>query len=130
MILFIDMLIYILIIPYQWLHLIYDNGKEHPFEEWLMCKLRDKLKEANMIIQHSHKPLLLYRDTIEESNCAVEEEVCLLAKTHVIILLYAYGGFIPSEFQRVRIHSLDKFAKLILKKGRKDLVLQCLENLG
>jgi len=130
MILFIDMLIYIYIIPYQWLHLIYDNGNEHPFEEWLMCKLRDKLKEANMIIQHSHKPLLLYRDTIEESNCAVEEEVCLLTKTHVIILLYAYGGFIPSEFQRVRIHSLDKFAKLILKKGRKDLVLQCLENLG
>lgn len=112
------------------MHLIYDNGKEHPFEEWLMCKLRDKLKEANMIIQHSHKPLLLYRDTIEESNCAVEEEVCLLAETHVIILLYAYGGFIPSEFQRVRIHTLDKFAKLILKKGRKDLVLQCLENLG
>jgi hypothetical protein len=112
------------------LHLIYDNRKEHPFEEWLMHKLRDKLKEANMIIQHSHKPLLLYRDTIEESNCAVEEEVCLLAETHVIILLYAYGGFIPSEFQRVKIHTLEKFAKLILKKGRKDLVLQCLENLG
>jgi len=130
MILFIDMLIYIYIIPYQWLHLIYDNGKEHPFEEWLMCKLKDKLKEANMIIQHSHRPLLLYRDTIEESNCAVEEEVCLLAETHVIILLYAYGGFIPSEFQRVKIHTLEKFAKLILKKGRKDLVLQCLENLG
>lgn len=124
------MLIYIYIIPYQWLHLIYDNGKEHAFEEWLMCKLRDKLKEANMIIQHSHKPLLLYRDTIEESNCAAEEEVCLLAETHVIILLYAYGGFIPSGFQRVRIHTLDKFARLILKKDRKDLVLQCLENLG
>lgn len=124
------MLIYIYIIPYHWLHLIYDNEKEHPFEEWLTCKLRDKLKEANVIIQHSHTPLLLYRDTIEESKCAVEEEVCLLAETHVIILLYAYGGFIPSEFQRARIHTIDKFTKWIIKKDRKDLLLQCLENLG
>lgn len=107
-----------------------DNGKEHPFEEWLIYRLGSKLKEANMIIQHSHIPLLLYRDIIEESNCAAEEEVCLLAENHVIILLYAYGGFIPSEFQRIRIHTIDKFTKSILKKDRKDLILQCLENLG
>lgn len=37
---------------------------------------------------------------------------------------------IPSEFQRVRIHTIDKFTKLILKKDRNDLVLQCLDNLG
>lgn len=107
-----------------------DNGKEHPFEEWLIYRLRSKLKEANVIIQHSHIPLLLYRDIIEESNCAAEEEVCLLAENHVIILLYAYGGFIPSEFQLIRIHTIDKFTKSILKKDRKDLLLQCLENLG
>jgi len=63
-----------------------------------MYKLRGKLQEANTISQYCHKPLLLYRDTIEESNCAAEEEVCLLPENHVIILLYAYGGFIPSEF--------------------------------
>lgn len=107
-----------------------DSGKVHPLEEWLIYKLRSKLKEVNMIIQHSHKPLLLYRDIIEESNCAAEEEVCLLAENHVIILLYAYGGFIPSEFQSVRIHTIDKFTKSILRKERKDLLLQCLENLG
>jgi hypothetical protein len=78
------------------LYALCDNGKAHPFEEWLN-KLRSKLKEVNMIIQNSHKPLLLYRDIIEDSNCAAEEEVCLLAENHVIILLYAYGGFIPSE---------------------------------
>jgi hypothetical protein len=112
------------------LYALCDIGKAHTFEDWLMCKLRGKLKEANMIIQHSHKLLLLYRDTIEESNCAAKEEVCLLAENHVIILLYAYGGFIPSEFQRVLIYTIDKFTKSILKKGRKDLLLQCLENLG
>ena len=112
------------------MYAICDNGKEHLFEEWLIYRLGSKLKEANVIIQHSHIPLLLYRDIIEESNCAAEEEVCLLAENHVIILLYAYGGFIPSEFQRIRIHTIDKFTKSILKKDRKDLILQCLENLG
>lgn len=107
-----------------------DNGKAHPFEEWLIYKLRSKLKEVNMIIQHSHNALLLYRDIIEESNCATEEEVCFLTENRVIILLYAYGGFIPSEFQRIRIHTIDKFTKSILKEDRKDLLLQCLENLG
>ena len=112
------------------MHALCDDKKEHSFEEWLTYKLRGKLKEANLIIQHSHKPLLLYRDIIEESNCAAEEEVCLLAGNYVIILLYAYGGFVPSEFQRVWIHTIDKFTKSILMKGRKDLLLQCLENLG
>jgi hypothetical protein len=53
-----------------------------------------------------------------------------LTENHVIILLYAYGGFIPSEFQSVRIYTIDKFTKSILRKERKDLLLQCLENLG
>ena len=112
------------------MHILCSNWKDHPFEEWLMYELRGKLKEANVTIQLSHKPLLLYRDTIEESNCAAEEEVCLLAENQVIILLYAYGGFILSEFQRVRIHTIDKFTKLILEKDRNDLVLQCLDNLA
>jgi hypothetical protein len=112
------------------LYALCDNAKANPSENWLIYKLRTKLKEANMIIQHSHKPLLLYRDIIEESNCAAQEEVCLLAENHVILLLYASGGFIPSEFQRINIHTIDKFRKSILKKDRKDLLLQCLENLG
>ena len=83
-----------------------------------------------MISQQSHKPLLLYRNIIEESNCAAEEEVCLLAENHIVILFYAYGGFIPSEFQCARIYTIDRFSKLILEKDRKDLLLQCLANLG
>ena len=94
-----------------------------------MYELRGKLKEANVTIQLSHKPLLLYRDTIEESNCARRRSL-FITENHVIILLYAYGGFIPSEFQRVRIHTIDKFTKLILEKDRNDLVLQCLDNLA
>ena len=76
-----------------------------------MYELRGKLKEANVTIQLSHKPLLLYRDTIEESNCAAEEEVCLLAENQVIILLYAYGGFILSSFYQTGRRIIPAFEK-------------------
>jgi hypothetical protein len=112
------------------LHILCDNRKEHSFEEWLVYELKGKLRKANVIAHHTHKPVILYRDTIEETSCASEEEVCLLAEDHIIVLLYVYGGFIPSEFQQVRIYTIEKFAKPILNKGRKDLLLQCLENLG
>ena len=112
------------------MHVPCDSNNALPFEKRLISKLASKLKEGCMISHHSRKPLLLYRDINEESNCAAEEEVCLLVENHVIILLYAYGGFIPSEFRSVGIYTIDKFMKSIIKKDRKDLLLQCLENLG
>jgi hypothetical protein len=80
------------------LYALCDNGKAHPFEEWLEYKLKSKLKEANMIVQHSHKPRLLYRDIVEESNCATEEEVCLLTDNHVIIFMLMVGLFLQNFY--------------------------------
>jgi hypothetical protein len=78
------------------LYALCDNGKEHPFEVWLKYKLRAKLKEANMIVRHFHKPLLLYRDIIEENNCAAEE-VCLLAENMLLLyFMLMVGLFLPN----------------------------------
>jgi hypothetical protein len=112
------------------LRILCDNWEDHSFEEWLICELRGKLRKASMVFRHSHKHVLLYRNTIEETEYASEEEVCLLVEGHIIVVLYAYGGFIPSNFQQVRIHTIDNFTKTIVRKRRKDLLLQCFENLG
>jgi hypothetical protein len=42
--------------------------------------------------------------------------------------MYAYGGFIPSNFQKVEVY-LDKFTRWIAQKQRKELLLQYLESL-
>ena len=55
----------------------------------VIYELKGKLRKANVIAHHTHKPVILYRDTIEETSCASEEEVCLLAEDHIIFLLYA-----------------------------------------
>ena len=48
---------------------------------------------------------------------------------HIVIIMYAYGGFVPSTFQKVEEYTPDKFTKWIVKEGKKALFLQCLENI-
>jgi hypothetical protein len=98
-------------------------------EKWLAERFEDKLRKASHIIKQTHKPILLYRNTIEESEDALKEQIGLAIGKYIVIIMYAYGGFVPSTFQKVEVHMLDKFTKWIVKKGKRDLLLQCLENI-
>jgi hypothetical protein len=99
-------------------------------EDWLAERLTDKLRKASMVVQQTHIPHLLYRNTIEESRDALQEEVGIISGKHIVIMIYAYGGFVSSTFQKIDVYTSDKFIKWIIKKGKKDLVLQCLESLA
>ena len=99
-------------------------------EDWLAERLTDKLRKASIGVQQTHIPHLLYRNTIEESHDALQEEVGIISGRHIVIMIYAYGGFVSSTFQKIDVYTSDKFIKWIIKKGKKDLVLQCLESLA
>ena len=71
----------------------------------------------------------MYRISIEETENAVEEEICYLTGIHIVQIVYAYGGFVPSTFQKIEVLTLDKFIKWILQERKKDLLLQCLDGL-
>ena len=98
-------------------------------EKWLAERFEDKLQKTSHIIKQTHRPILLYRNTIEESEDALHEQIGLVIGKYIVIIMYAYGGFVPSTFQEVEVHTLDKFTKWIVKKGKRDLLLQCLENI-
>lgn len=98
-------------------------------EDWLTERLTDKLRKASMVVQQTHIPHLLYRNTIEESQSALQEEVGIISGKHIVIMIYAYGGFVSSTFQKIDVYTSDKFIKWIIKKGKRDLLLQCLERL-
>lgn len=98
-------------------------------EDWLAERLSDKLRKASTVVQQTHIPHLLYRNTIEESKDALQEEVGMISGKHVVIMIYAYGGFVSSTFQKIDVYTSDKFIRWIIKKRKKDLVLQCLESL-
>ncbi len=98
-------------------------------KQWLTERLKDKLQRASILSLHNHKPILLFRKSIEEIDNAAEEEIIYLAGHHIVHMIYAYGGFIPSTFKTIEVFTLDKFIKLIIQGKNKDLLLQCIEGL-
>jgi hypothetical protein len=105
------------------------NNNDIIIEDWLLERLADKLRNASIIVHRKYTPHLLYRNTIEENEDALQEEVGLLTEKYVLIVKNTYGGFIPSNFQKVEVYTLDKFTKWIVQEQRKELLLQCLKNL-
>ena len=99
-------------------------------EDWLAERLTDKLRKASIVVQQTHRPHLLYRNTIEESQDVLQEEVGIISAKHIFVMIYAYGGFVPSTFQKIEVYTSDKFIKSIIKKGKTALLLQCLESLA
>jgi hypothetical protein len=110
-------------------HVAEEKQDNSIIEDWLAERLTDKLREASMAVHQSHVPRLLYRHTIEESQDALQEEVGIISGKHIVIMIYAYGGFVSSTFQKVDVYTSDKFIKWIINKGKRDLLLQCLERL-
>src|SRR5438552_14391980 len=82
-------------------------------EDWLAERLSDKLRKASTVVQQTHIPHLLYRNTIEESKDALQEEVVIISGKHVVIMIYAYGGFVSSTCQKIDVYTSDKFTKWI-----------------
>jgi hypothetical protein len=97
-------------------------------EDWLMDILIDKLRKASTIVSRKDIPFILYRNIIEESDMCVQEEVATLLEKYVVVQVFSYGGFIPSNFQRQHVFTIDKFTRLILSKNSA-LFFQCLENI-
>lgn len=96
---------------------------------WLANRLKEKLQRAFILSLHSHKPIILYRNIIEESESAVQEEISYIVENRIIHMCYTYGGFVPTTFQKIEIFTLDKFTKWIMQGKNKDFLFQCMDNL-
>jgi len=111
-------------------HVVEEKQDNAIIEDWLAERLTDKLRKASIVVQQTHRPHLLYRNTIEESQDVLQEEVGIISAKHIVVMIYAYGGFVPSTFQKIEVYTSDKFIKSIIKKGKTALLLQCLESLA
>lgn len=98
-------------------------------KKWLAEIIKDKLQRKSFLSSHIHKPICLYRDSIEENDAAVEEDIIFVTGKHIVHMVYAYGGFVPSSFHTIDIFTIDTFTKWILQENKKDLLLQYLEAL-
>ena len=98
-------------------------------KQWLSDRLKDKIQRAFNISLHTHKPILLFRESIEENETAIEEKIGYISGNHIVCMVYTYGGFIPSTFHSIDVFTRDKFTKWIVQESKKDLLLQCIEEL-
>jgi hypothetical protein len=105
------------------------DDRQVTLDDWVIERFTEKLKKASIIATRLAKPLILYRKTLEESECATEEEIATIVnERHILVQVYTQGGFIPLSFQQQYVFSMDEFPKWIMKRSR-ELVLQCLETM-
>ncbi len=104
------------------------DEKQVTLDEWLVERLREKLSKATVSASRTGKPILLYRNIMDENEAAAEEEVATVSEKNAIVQVYTYGGFIPPTFQQQYVFMLDEFPAWVMKRSR-NLLLQCLENL-
>ena len=99
-------------------HVTDKQANANVIEDWLVERLADKLRKASIIVQQSHIPHSLYRTTIEENEDAVKEEFGVLSEKYIVTMIYVYGGFIPSSFQKTEVYTLEKFIRDCAKKEK------------
>ena len=80
---------------------IREEENDGAVKQWLAERLRDKLQRASILSFHNHKPILLYRKSIEETENATEEEISLCIRKsdcpYDICIRWIYSFIISSH---------------------------------
>ena len=58
--------------------------KQISLDAWQIQQLSDLLKKGSDIVAKTNKPIILYRQTLDEEDESYEEIVCSLTKGYVI----------------------------------------------
>jgi hypothetical protein len=93
-----------------------------------MSRLADRLQRASLIAARSGRPLVLYRQTVEETDQSTEEEIATINEQYVVVQVITFGGFIPPNFQQQYVFSFEEFPSWIMKRSN-ELLFICLESL-
>jgi hypothetical protein len=93
-----------------------------------MSRLRDRLRRASIIASRTGRPVVLYRQTIEEIDNSAEEEIATVNEQYIVVQVITHGGFIPPNFHQQLVFTFDQFPDWIMKRSN-ELLSLCLESL-
>lgn len=93
-------------------------GKQISLDGWQENRLADLLHRGSENVERTGKPIILYRQTIEEDENNYEEVVCSLVKDHVIEQIVISGGMIVPSFVQQDVYSIDEYPAIILGKSK------------
>lgn len=100
--------------------------KQISLDGWQIQHLTDLLKKGSDIVTKTNKPIILYRQTLEEEEDSYEEIVCTLTKGYVVEQLVTSGGVLVPSFHQQFVFPIEEYPQTLLRKSR-DRFLQIID---
>ena len=100
--------------------------KQISLDTWQIQQLSDLLKKGSEIVAKTNRPIVLYRQTLEEEEESYEEIVCTLTKGYVIEQMVTSGGILVPSFHQQFVFTIEEFPQELLRKS-KDRFLEMID---
>ena len=100
--------------------------KQISLDAWQIQQLSDLLEKGSSIVAKTNRPIVLYRQTLEEEDESYEEIVCTLTKGYVIEQMVTSGGILVPSFQQQFVFTIKEYPQELLRKS-KDRFLEMID---
>ena len=92
--------------------------KQISLDAWQIQHLSDLLEKGSNIVARTDKPIVLYRQTLEEEDGSYEEIVCTLTKGYVIEQMVTSGGMLVPSFHQQFVFTIEEYPQELLRKSK------------
>ena len=92
--------------------------KQISLDGWQIQHLTDLLKQGSDIVAKTNRPIVLYRQTLEEEEESYEEIVCTLTENYVIEQMVTSGGVLVPSFHQQFVFTIEEFPERLIRKSR------------
>jgi len=92
--------------------------KQISLDAWQVQQLVDLLEKGSKIVEKTNKPIVLFRQTLEEEEESYEEIVCTLTKGFVIEQMVTSGGVLVPNFHQQTVFTIEEYPQELLRKSR------------
>jgi hypothetical protein len=100
--------------------------KQISLDAWQIQHLSDLLEKGSNIVAKTNRPIVLYRQTLEEEDISYEEIVCTLTKGYVIEQMVTSGGILVPSFHQQLVFAIEEYPQELLRKS-KDRFLEMID---
>ncbi len=92
--------------------------KQISLDAWQIQHLSDLLEKGSKIVAKTNRPIVLYRQTLEEEDDSYEEIVCTLTKGYVIEQMVTSGGVLAPSFHQQLVFTIEEYPQELLRKSQ------------
>ena len=100
--------------------------KQISLDAWQIQHLTDLLEKGSNIVAKINRPIVLYRQTLEEEDESYEEIVCTLTRGYIIEQMVTSGGVLVPSFHQQFVFTIEEYPQELLRKS-KDRFLEIID---